>query len=126
MIEMPHGTEWFPGREPFEARRVSNGVRGANQPPAWRSPRPTRPTEARRVMCNDAIELMADYLDAALGLEVIDRLERHLQDCPPCVAYLNTYRKTHALAAEAERLEMPAETKERLCQFLLAQFGRRS
>lgn len=76
--------------------------------------------------CKEAIELMADYLETALGPDLVVALERHLEDCKPCLAYLNTYRKTQHLTAQAERVEMPAEMKTRLRQFLRDQFGRTS
>ena len=36
--------------------------------------------------CKDAIELMGEYLETALGPELLVALERHLADCRPCVA----------------------------------------
>jgi predicted anti-sigma-YlaC factor YlaD len=70
--------------------------------------------------CQDAIALLGDYLELALGAETIADLERHLGECAPCVAYLNTFRATRRVAAEAARVEMPEEMKERLRSFLLA------
>jgi hypothetical protein len=74
--------------------------------------------------CKDAIELMGEYLEAALGPELLAALERHLADCGPCVAYLNTYRKTRQLAREVGRLEMPEEMKRRLRRLILEQLTR--
>lgn len=71
--------------------------------------------------CKEAIALMLDYLDAALEPLTLERLEAHFSECAPCRAYLATYRKTRELAAEANRVEMPDEMKERLRRFLLAQ-----
>jgi len=70
--------------------------------------------------CKDAIELFSDYLEAAVDAEALARLEEHLRDCPPCVAYLNTFRRSRELAREASQVEMPPELKRRLRQFLLA------
>jgi predicted anti-sigma-YlaC factor YlaD len=72
------------------------------------------------VTCRDAIAILADYLEMALARETLEALEQHLQDCAPCVAYLNTYRRTRDLTAEAQRVAMPLEMKERLRRFLLA------
>ena len=74
--------------------------------------------------CRDVIEVLADYVDGALSLDLVAELERHLEGCEPCRAYLATYRKTRALGAEANRLEMPAEMRDRLRRFLLAQLRR--
>jgi anti-sigma factor (TIGR02949 family) len=69
--------------------------------------------------CKDAIAILADYLDVALSEESVQRFEQHLRDCPPCVAYLNTYKRTRELTGTAGRVEMPEEMKRRLRQFLL-------
>jgi Putative zinc-finger len=69
--------------------------------------------------CRDAIDMLADYLEAALGPGVAEALERHLRDCRPCQAYLNTYRKTRELAGRVGTEEMPPEMKEHLRRFLL-------
>jgi predicted anti-sigma-YlaC factor YlaD len=76
------------------------------------------------VTCRDAIALLADYLEMALTPETLADLERHLRDCAPCRAYLATYRKTTTLAAEAQRIPMPAEMQKRLRHFLLEQLAR--
>jgi hypothetical protein len=69
--------------------------------------------------CRELIGLLADYLEASLAPDVIAELERHLRDCAPCVAYLNTYRRTRDVAADVNRVEMPEEMKTRLRAFLL-------
>ena len=69
--------------------------------------------------CQDAIALLSEYLETALGAETIADLEGHFAGCAPCVAYLNTFRATRRVAAEAARVEMPDEMKGRLRSFLL-------
>ena len=78
-----------------------------------------------RLTCRDVIALMGDYLETALGDEALAALERHLQDCPACLAYLNTYRKTRDLTGAAGRVAMPDEVRERLRRLLLEQLSRR-
>jgi len=74
--------------------------------------------------CKDAIDILADFLEQTLTPGAVEQLEEHLRDCAPCRAYLNTYRKTHGLVGEAGRMEMPAELKSRLHEFLLDQLGK--
>ena len=74
--------------------------------------------------CREAIDVVADFLDQALSSEAFGELERHLSDCEPCRAYLNTYRKTRALTGQAGQVDMPPEMRQRLRQFLLDQLGR--
>jgi anti-sigma factor RsiW len=71
------------------------------------------------VICRDAIDVLADYLDGTMPRDLAAELERHLADCPPCRAYLATYRKTQELGAAAARVEMPEEMQVRLRRFLI-------
>ena len=68
--------------------------------------------------CESAIELLSDYLEALLTPEALAELEAHLAACAPCVAYLNTFRRTREVAAAAGRVEMPEELKVRLREVL--------
>ena len=78
-----------------------------------------------RVTCKQFIEdFLADYLDATLGPEDVADLERHLAICPPCVAYMNTYRKTRHLIHQEAAPEMPQEMKAILRKFLQEQLAR--
>ena len=70
------------------------------------------------------LDFLADYLDETLSPDVVADLERHLQVCPPCVAYLNTYKKTKDLVGRGVPVEMPEEMKTRLHEFLLDHLAR--
>ena len=74
-----------------------------------------------RLTCQDVIALLLDYLEATLTPETIADFERHLEICPPCVAYLRTYQKTQELTGATGRVEMPDEVKARLRELLLRQ-----
>lgn len=75
--------------------------------------------------CKEFIEgFLADYLDATLSPEMVADLERHLASCPPCVAYMNTYKRTRDLVGRTALAEMPAEMKTILRKFLLEQLAR--
>ena len=69
--------------------------------------------------CRELIDVLQDYLDRELAGDVVAELERHLEDCGPCRAYLATYRKAREVGAAAGRVEMPGEMKTRLRRFLL-------
>jgi len=68
--------------------------------------------------CRDVIEVLADFVDGAMPAALAAELQRHLQGCEPCRAYLATYRKMRALGTVAGRIEMPAEMQARLRRFL--------
>ncbi len=74
--------------------------------------------------CKEAIDVLADYIEASLTPELADELEQHLRDCAPCRAYLRTYRKTWELTGEVGRAPMPEEMKQRLHRFLLDRLRR--
>ena len=68
--------------------------------------------------CREAIDVLADYLDAVLTPDVLARFEDHLRVCAPCRAYLATYKRAAELAAKVNRVEMPEEVRQRLNDFL--------
>lgn len=78
---------------------------------------------ARGWTCRETIGLLAEYLESALTPDQLAELEEHLAACEPCQAYLNTYRRTKTLTAQAGRVEMPAEMRRRLREFLIRQLS---
>lgn len=74
--------------------------------------------------CKEAIDILADYIEASLTPELADELEQHLRDCAPCRVYLSTYRKTRELTGKVGRAPMPEEMKQRLHRFLLDRLRR--
>ncbi len=44
--------------------------------------------------CKEVVELVTDYLEGALSVEIHARFERHLGACPPCVTYVEQIRQT--------------------------------
>jgi anti-sigma factor RsiW len=75
-------------------------------------------TPDRRLMCREVVDLLAEYVGRALDAGDVRALERHLEDCAPCRAYLATYRKTIGLTGRAMNVEMPDELKRRLREFV--------
>jgi len=77
-----------------------------------------------RLTCREVILNHLDgYLDGTLGPEVVQDFERHLTTCPPCVAYLNTYKRTRDLTRNTGGGAMSDEMKANLRKFLLARLG---
>ena len=48
----------------------------------------------RDVVCQQAVELVTDYLEGALSRADRRRFEAHLEACPHCTEYLAQMRKT--------------------------------
>jgi anti-sigma factor RsiW len=51
---------------------------------------PARPDHT----CKDEVGLIADYLAGALKPPVLAAFEQHLAQCPDCMAFVKTYKKT--------------------------------
>ena len=49
------------------------------------------------ITCRELIDFIADYLDGTLPPRQRSEFERHLNVCPSCVAYLDSYRQTISL-----------------------------
>ena len=56
----------------------------------------------RALVCRQAVELMADYLDGRLPPKELARLKEHLAACPHCSEYLAQLRMTIDALGRAE------------------------
>lgn len=68
--------------------------------------------------CAECMDLLADYVDGALPQEQAQRLEWHLDSCPPCVAFVKTYKGTVDAARRLRQTILPPELRDRLIAFL--------
>jgi anti-sigma factor RsiW len=75
------------------------------------------------MICRELIDVLDDYLDGALPPDLVVDLERHLEGCAPCRAYIATYRKAREIGSAAARVEMPHEMTTRLRRFLTEKLG---
>ena len=63
----------------------------------------------RAIVCREAVELMAGYLDGALSPRDQARLEGHLAGCPHCSTYLAQLRVTIDALGRVEPDDLPDE-----------------
>jgi anti-sigma factor RsiW len=54
----------------------------------------------RDLACQQAVELVTDYLEGRLSRRHRKRFERHLAGCPNCSAYLDQIRQTINLTGQ--------------------------
>ena len=64
--------------------------------------------------CRQIAELLGDYLDGTLPPATRELLEWHIEGCPPCVAFVNTYRGAVKATQKLRAVEIPPELKQRL------------
>jgi anti-sigma factor RsiW len=73
------------------------------------------------ITCRQLIDLIADYTDGTLAPEPRRECERHLEICPPCVAYLESYELTLRLGKSAlADMGEPTEPPELLIRAIRA------
>ncbi len=68
----------------------------------------------RSVVCRQAVQLMAGYLDGALSARDKAKLERHLAACPHCAEYLAQLRATIDALGRVEPDDLPDEALDEL------------
>jgi anti-sigma factor (TIGR02949 family) len=73
--------------------------------------------------CKEIAQLLGDYLDGTLPRQQAELLEWHIEACPPCVAFINTYKGTINAARKLceQEVQIPSELKNRLIGFLKQQ-----
>ncbi len=69
---------------------------------------------AEHVSCQEVVEVLTEYLDAALTAEEAALVEQHLNFCPGCVWYLDQLRATVAAVGRIEPEAVPAAMQSRL------------
>ncbi len=73
------------------------------------------------ICCKECIDLLCDYLEGTLDSKVAGLLEEHFQDCPPCIAFLHTYKSTTELCrASLKQSDIPQIVQEKLQEFIKA------
>lgn len=71
------------------------------------------------ICCKECLELLSDYLDGELDPQTSASLEEHFQDCPPCIAFLNTFKTSTKLCRETIRqVDIPEVVQIKLKEFI--------
>ena len=68
----------------------------------------------REIVCQQAVELVTDYLEGALAPRDRARFEAHLAGCPHCTEYLTQIRATIAALGRIEPDELAPEARHEL------------
>lgn len=77
---------------------------------------------AAKLSCREILEKLSEYIDEEIDPAVCDEIEAHMAGCSPCIAFLNTLKKTVKLYNTAgEEVKVPEEASQKLHDFLRAQ-----
>ena len=66
--------------------------------------------------CKEVVELVTDYLEGVLPVDMHRRFDQHLSVCDPCVIYLDQMRQTIRAAGEVPEEALDSERREELLQ----------
>lgn len=82
----------------------------------------SEPQENRKpvIPCTEVLEFLWAYISGELPPGQSTEFERHFAACDPCVAYLDSYRKTVELTRNACPVDDVADPPEDLVQAILA------
>lgn len=73
------------------------------------------------MLCKDIVENIMGYIEAELDYETLVELEKHLDMCPECVAFVRTYEKMLRLTGKlSEKSFVTPDVRARLKQLLLS------
>jgi anti-sigma factor RsiW len=68
--------------------------------------------------CKQMTALIVNYVSDRLSPRLKREFEEHLKICPDCVNFLNTYKKTVAVAQSLNRAAIPAKVRKNVLAFL--------
>ncbi|MCG5054316.1 MAG: zf-HC2 domain-containing protein [Myxococcales bacterium] len=68
--------------------------------------------------CRQVVDYALDYLDGALPDEESAHFRNHLEACPECVTFFETYRRTSEVSRECFAVKMPDGVKSAVLNFL--------
>jgi len=71
-----------------------------------------------REKCREMIALLSEYIDGALPPDRARGLEAHLAICDPCVAFLESLRKTRSAVGALREEDIPEDCRRALRSFL--------
>jgi len=82
-------------------------------------PDPGAQTPMERLTCEQVTDAIIDYLTGEMQPEISTLFNKHLQACPDCVAFFNTYNSTVRATRSLSYDDVPDEMRARVRQFLL-------
>jgi anti-sigma factor RsiW len=73
------------------------------------------------MLCKDTVDNIMGYIEAELDYETLVALEKHLDMCPECIAFVRTYEKMLRITGKLrEKSFVTPDVRSRLKQLLLS------
>lgn len=69
--------------------------------------------------CKQIFAQLSQYLDRELPDDICEEIGKHIQQCPPCVEFLNSLKKTVALCRQLKENDQPAPLPAQILDQLL-------
>ncbi|HXI54537.1 MAG TPA: zf-HC2 domain-containing protein [Polyangia bacterium] len=70
------------------------------------------------INCQQLIDFCFDYIEGDLPNDEQALFRRHLAQCPDCVNFFETYRRTPEVSREALATQIPATVRDAVRSFL--------
>jgi len=64
--------------------------------------------------CRELLGRLSEYLDGELDVSACEKIEEHMDDCPPCQAFLESLRRTVEHVRHAEPAAIPDDVKREI------------
>jgi predicted anti-sigma-YlaC factor YlaD len=74
------------------------------------------PTLRRDLVCQQAVELVTDYLEGTLSRRDARRFEAHLEACDGCEEYLRQVQTTNRVLGSVQPEDLAPETRQGLME----------
>ncbi|MDF1555447.1 MAG: zf-HC2 domain-containing protein [Deferrisomatales bacterium] len=72
-----------------------------------------------KMSCREILDSLSEFIDAELDPSLCAEIEAHMEGCSPCVAFLNTLKKTVVLYKNCgDATEVPHQVTIDLHRFL--------
>ena len=75
------------------------------------------------LVCSSGVELLMDYLEGELPLDLKADIEHHVSSCERCSAFVASYRETPRIVRDATAFNLPKDLEDSLMDFLRARRG---
>ena len=68
--------------------------------------------------CRELLKHLSDYIDRDLDASICRHIDSHMKGCKPCIAFINTLRKTKGLLKRQPKAVLSERLRFRLRKLL--------